>query len=242
VGWQADDVAMRILAIVHQADAGPGVFADAVAAAGHRLEVWHPGELAPDPESYGAVLIFGGGMHPDQEAAHPWLADEKRLLGRALGREVPLLAVCLGAELLVEAAGGSSRQAAIPEIGWYSVRTSAAAREDPLLAGLPEHFEALEWHSYECLLPPGAVALATSEACLQAYRIGGSAWGIQFHAEVTLETFESWLDSYQGDPDAVRLGVEPERLRRKTRLAIHEWNRIGYDLCTRFVQLAGGVS
>jgi GMP synthase (glutamine-hydrolysing) len=234
---------MRILAIVHQADAGPGVFAEAVAAAGHELGVWQPAEAepSPDPESYGAVLTFGGGMHPNQEAAHPWLAKEKHLLGQALEREVPLLAVCLGAELLAEAGGGSARRASIPEIGWYSVQTNQAARQDSLMAGLPPGFEALEWHSYECRLPPGAVALAASETCLQAYRMGAWAWGIQFHAEVTLGIFESWLDSYQEDPDAVRLGIEPERLRRQTRGAIEEWNRIGYDLCLRFLRLAARV-
>ncbi|MGE5617322.1 MAG: type 1 glutamine amidotransferase [Candidatus Woesearchaeota archaeon] len=234
---------MRILAIIHQADAGPGVFGEAVSAAGHQLEIWEPaeGEPPPEPETYGAVLTFGGGMHPDQEGAHPWLAAEKSLLGRALERELPVLAVCLGAELLAEAAGGFVRRASGPEIGWYSVTTDQAARQDPLFAALPVCFQALEWHSYEFLLRPGAIALAASETCLQAYRAGPRAWGIQFHAEVTLETFESWLDTYREDLDAVRLGIDPERLRDQTRGAIEEWNRIGYDLCTRFLYLAGGV-
>lgn len=234
---------MRILAIVHEADAGPGVFADAVAAAGHQLEVWQPtqGGGVPEVTAYGAVLTLGGGMHPDQEGAHPWLSEEKLLLAHILERETPLLAVCLGAELLAEAAGGAVRRASIPEIGWYPVLTTPAAAEDPLLAVLPPRFEALEWHSYECLLPPGAMSAAASETCLQAYRAGPRAWGIQFHAEVTLETFESWLDTYHADPDAVELGIDPTRLRRRTRGAIEGWNRIGYDLCRRFLELADRV-
>jgi GMP synthase (glutamine-hydrolysing) len=234
---------MRILAIVHQADAGPGVFAEAAVAAGHELDCWHPAQAEPVPDlkRYAAVLTFGGGMHPDQEALHPWLGEEKRLLARALEREVPLLAVCLGAELLAQAAGASVRRASVPEIGWYPLRVGPAAREDPLLAALPARFEALEWHSYEFLLPPRALALAHSETCLQAYRAGPRAWGIQFHAEVTLATFEGWLDNYGEDPDAVELGIEPERLRHQTRGAIEEWNRIGYDLGTRFLKLAGRV-
>lgn len=232
---------MKILAIVHQPDAGPGVFAQAADAAGERLELWQPSRGEPPPElvsEYDAVLSFGGGMHPDQEAAHPWLASEKRLLAAALEHEVPIMGVCLGAELLAEAAGAPARRASVPEVGWYQVRTSEHARDDPLLAVLPDSFQALEWHGYESPLPPGGVSLAWSETCLQAYRVGGRAWGIQFHAEVTMSTFEGWLEEYQEDPDAVRLGIDPEALRAQTRSAIGAWNRLGRELCRRFLALA----
>lgn len=233
---------MRILAIVHESDAGPGVFEQAVSAAGHALEIWQPaqGEWVPKASQYGALLTFGGGMHPDQEDAHPWLASEKRLLAEALEAAIPVLAVCLGAELLGGAAGAPARPAAAPEVGWYPVWTTDAAKRDPVLAGLPDRFEALEWHSYESPLPPGGVALAQSDTCLQAYRLGDSAWGVQFHAEVTLESFESWIDFYGADPDAIRAGISPVELRRKTRARITDWNRIGYDLCTRFLMVAAG--
>jgi hypothetical protein len=64
------------------------------------------------------------------------------------------------------------------------------------------------------------------------------AWGVQFHAEVTLQTFEAWLESYSEDADAVALGIDPEKMRDRTRQAIEKWNRIGYELCTRFLQFA----
>jgi GMP synthase (glutamine-hydrolysing) len=233
---------MKILAIVHQPDAGPGVFAEAAAQAGAPLELWRPGMGEAPPaqlSAYGAVLTFGGGMHPDQEAAHPWLAVEKRLLAQALEQEVPVLGVCLGAELLAEAAGAPARRASIPEVGWYPVRMSEHAPGDPLLAELPPVFQALEWHGYESPLPPGAVALAWSETCLQAYRVGRQAWGIQFHAEVTLPTFECWLDEYQDDPDAVRLGIDPEALREQARAGMDTWNRLGRELCRRFLVIVG---
>jgi GMP synthase-like glutamine amidotransferase len=234
---------VNILAIVHQPDAGPGVFAATIAEAGHELELWQPTlrQPTPDPGGYGAVLTFGGGMHPDQEASHPWLAEEKGLLGRALEQKVPVLGVCLGSELLAEAAGGSAHRAAIPEIGWYPVRTAEAARTDPVMAELPPRFEALEWHSYASTLPPGATALAWSETCLQAFRIGDRAWGVQFHAEVTLETFESWVERYHADPDAVELGIAPERLLTQTRSASTGWSRLGQALCTRFIDHAASL-
>jgi GMP synthase (glutamine-hydrolysing) len=232
---------VRVLAIVHQPDAGPGVFADAIRGTGALLDCWRPpeGDPAPrDPGEYDAVLSFGGAMNADQESRHPWLAEEKALLARLLEHDVPVLGVCLGAQLLAEAAGASARRAREPEIGWYAVEVTDAARTDPLLAPLAAGFDALEWHSYEAALPPGAVALASSPVCLQAYRIGDVAWGIQFHAEVTLQDFERWLDDYRNDADAVRIGIDVDGLRSVTRSRIAAWNDLGRGLCERFVRVA----
>ncbi len=232
---------MRVLAIVHQPDAGPGVFAEAVAASAHGLELWHPahGDSAPAEASrYGAVLTFGGGMHPDQDDRHPWLGRERSFLASAVEQGVPVLAVCLGAELLAQATGSSAQRAAEPEIGWYPVHIVDEARSDPLIGTLPSPFDALEWHSYESVPLDRAVALARSETCVQAYRVGDCAWGIQFHAEVTLPTFEAWLDQYREDADAVRMKIDPDLIRSQTREAIGEWNRLGRELCTRFLEIA----
>jgi GMP synthase-like glutamine amidotransferase len=234
---------VKILAILHQPDAGPGVFAEAIAAAGYRLELWEPvgGEPAPDDlRPYAGVVTLGGAVHPDQDAAHPWLGVEKRLLARVLEQEIPLLGVCLGAELVAEAAGGASHRARTPEIGWYPVQATGEASSDPLIGPLPQRFDALEWHSYECSLPPGSVPLSRSESCLQAFRVGELAWGIQFHAEVTLEIFESWLNTYDEDPDAVELGIQPRALAAQTRRMIGQWNRVGRELCARFLEVAAG--
>jgi GMP synthase-like glutamine amidotransferase len=234
---------VRVLAIVHQLDAGPGVFRDAIAAAGAELDEWLlPGGRPPprDPAAYEAVMTFGGAMHADQDREHPWLAEEKTLLADLLARRTPLLGVCLGAQLIAEAAGGRARRLERgPEIGWYEVRKTDEARDDPLLAPLPARFEALEWHSYEFSLPAGAVALASSDGCLQACRLADAAWGIQFHAEVTLGDFEAWVDDYRSDAEAVAKGIDPEALRAQTRAGIARWNALGRGLCERFLAVAG---
>jgi hypothetical protein len=84
------------------------------------------------------------------------------------------------------------------------------------------------------------VQLARSDACLQAYRLGDSAWGIQFHAEVTAADAERWIDDYRSDPDAVEIELDPEPLRKQTRVAIGSWNALGRGLCERFVEAAAG--
>ena len=190
------------------------------------------------PEKYDAVISFGGSQNADQGAQHRWLATENAVLERLLDREVPLLGVCLGAQLLAQAAGGEVRPAAQPEIGWREVRITDAGSEDPVLGALRPSFPALEWHSYEFLLPPAATPLARSDACLQACRIGDRAWGIQFHAEVTLTDYESWIDHYRGDLDAAQNGLSAERLREETRRGIEAWNELGRELCGRFLDAA----
>jgi GMP synthase-like glutamine amidotransferase len=233
---------MRTLAISHQRDAGPGVFAEAIATAGHSLDVWHCAETdepPADPRGYDAVLTFGGAMHADQESGHAWLAAEKALLRELLADETPLLAVCLGAQLLAEAAGGEAVRAPEPEIGWFEVEVTAEGAVDPLLAPLAPTFEAFEWHSYECRLPADAVVLARTPVCVQAYRVGPSAWAIQFHAEVSAADAAHWVDDYRSDVDAVRIGVDPEALRAETESKIEAFNQLGRDLCGRWLAAIG---
>jgi GMP synthase-like glutamine amidotransferase len=231
---------MRALALVHQPDAGPGVFAEALRDAAVELDTWsigRPGERPPrEIADYDAILTFGGAMHADQEDRHPWLRFEKDFLAAMLEDRMPVLAVCLGCQLLAEAAGGTARRAAEPEIGWRQVELTDDGAADPLLAPLAPGFDSFQWHSYEAVPPTGAVILARSPVCAQGYRIGERAWGIQFHAEVTAADAEHWIGDYRSDEDAVRIGIDPEALRAETTEKIAAWNRLGRDLCGRFLQ------
>lgn len=232
---------MRVLAIVHQRDAGPGVFADAIRRRGAALDHWIPPEEGAPPRpapDYDGVLVLGGAMHANQERLHPWLRQEKALLRELVERDVPVLGVCLGAQLLAEAAGAPPRRAREPEIGWYEVEVSAQGAADSLLGPLAPRFSAFQWHSYELGLPEGATALAKSDVCLQAYRIGDRAWGIQFHAEVSAADVGAWLDDYAGDEDALRMDLDVDGLRDRTEAAIEGWNALGRSLCGRFLDAA----
>jgi GMP synthase (glutamine-hydrolysing) len=234
---------MRALAIVHQKDAGPGVFADELRERGVELDEWALAErgTAPPVEiaEYDAVLTFGGAMHADQEDRHPWLRFEKDFLAAILDDGMPVLAVCLGNQLLAEAAGGAAHRASEPEIGWHQVEITDEGAADPVIGALAPSFTAFQWHSYEALPPEGAAILARSPVCAQAYRVGERAWGIQFHAEVSAADARKWIDDYRSDEDAVRIGVDPEALRAETEEQIEDWNRLGRELCGRFIDAIG---
>lgn len=228
---------MRVLSIIHQEDAASGVFADAAAERGDELTEWSISDGARPPrpaESYDAVLVFGGAMHVDQENRHPWLRNEDELLRGLLDRRIPVLGVCLGAQLVAKALGTRVGPLARPQIGWFDVEQTPEAADDPLFADLPRRFSSFQWHSYGFDLPANAVPLARDPVCLQAYRAGERAWGIQFHAEVTKESVDDWFRSSK-PPDAP---LDLDALRQETEEKIAGWNEFGKRLCSRFLEAA----
>lgn len=227
---------MDVLSIVHGGDAGPELFAPLVAEAGHRLDEWRFESGAPPPlDGYGAVIVWGGFMHPDQDDLYPWLRHETEWLRGLLEQSAPpTLGICLGSELLARAAGAWVGQLAVPEICWGEVELTEAGVGDPVLSALPPRFEGLLWHHYAHDLPEGGVALAQSAASLQAFRLGERCWGIQFHPEVTEPQLGRWIAD-ESDPPPDR-----ERLRTETRERIGRWNELGRRLCRAFLATAEG--
>ncbi|MGZ8622246.1 MAG: type 1 glutamine amidotransferase [Solirubrobacterales bacterium] len=229
---------MRALAIVHQEDAGPGVFAEELAAQGVRLDTWRiPDQADPPPDlaDYEAVMTFGGAMHIDQADRHDWLEREKEILQDLVGSGTPLLGACLGAQLLCVAAGGTVERMREPEIGWVDVEVTAEGANDPLVGSLGPAFSAFGWHSYACVPPEGGAVMARSEQCAQVFTVGERAWGVQFHAEVSVRDANHWIDDWRSDEDAVRIGLDVERLQAETDAAIAGWNVLGRALCGRFL-------
>jgi len=232
---------MRVLAIVHEAEAGPGVFADAIRERGATLDEWmlpESAEAPGDPLGYDAVFVLGGSMNVDEGERYEWIGTERGLIGRLLERQVPLMGLCLGGQMVAAAAGAVPRRASRPEIGWHPVEVTEAGRADPVLGPLAPGFEAFQWHSYEFPLPPGAVALARSEVCLQAARIGEVAWALQFHPEVSAADALRWTADFETDPDAVRIGIDPTALALEIEAKIGAFNELGRELCGRWLDVA----
>jgi GMP synthase-like glutamine amidotransferase len=165
---------------------------------------------------------------------------EKRAITTWLANGVPILGVCLGAQLIAQASGARVGPQRPAPMGWHVVDTDAAAPNDPVLAGLPRAFETVVWHKYAFDLPPGASPLASTPAALQAFRLEERpAWAVQFHPEVSTATLERWLDI------AVERGDLSDDDRRRelansARLAAHQVS-LARHICGRFVAQAVGV-
>lgn len=158
----------------------------------------HAGDRLPDDlRGLDGLVVLGGAQSATDppEAAPPWMGALRQLLRDALARPTPVLAICLGGQLLAQEAGGSVRAGVTgPEIGALLIGKRDAAFEDPLFAQLPITPLVIQWHHDEIdTLPPGAVLLANSVTYPhQAFRVGSSAWGLQFHIETTPELVAAW--------------------------------------------------
>jgi GMP synthase-like glutamine amidotransferase len=172
------------------------------------------------PDGFDAVVLLGGGFLPDDDEHAPWLPAERALVRRAVAGGVPLLGICLGAQVLAVAAGGTVRgDHGRPERGSCRVALRDEAVDDPLFAGLPAEFRAIQNHRDQITgLPPGAVRLAESDACpVQALRVGERAWGVQFHPEAGADRLDRWDEAALADA-----GLDLRALRAEAEAAEEE--------------------
>ena len=125
------------------------------------------------------LVVLGGPMNVDEIDAYPWLVDEVRWIRQAVEAELPVLGICLGAQLLAKALGAKVTANPVKEIGWYELELTAAAADDPLFGGCGPRHLVFQSHGDTFALPDGAVHLARGELCEnQAFRFGRSAWGL----------------------------------------------------------------
>jgi GMP synthase (glutamine-hydrolysing) len=151
----------------------------------------HEGHPVPrEMKGAGGLVVMGGPMAAYQADRYPFLRDEMVLIEQAVTEELPVLGVCLGAQIVAAALGAKvTRNPAGKEIGWYPVTLSDAAVEDRLWRGVAKTITPFHWHGDIFELPAGAVSLASSEKTpCQAFRYGNSVYALQFHIEVTPES------------------------------------------------------
>ena len=178
-----------------------------------RLQMWRERIDGLRPRDFAGVVPMGGTAHAWQEEGHEFLLDERLFLGAAVEERVPVLAICLGAQLLARSLGADVRAGTAPEIGWLDIEPTEDAADDPLFGHMTGPAGVYQWHYDAFELPPGARRLARSDLYPnQAFRVGDEdAWGIQFHPEVDPEIWELWISRH---PNEVReAGVDVAALR-----------------------------
>ncbi len=159
--------------------------------------VLNKNEILPSLDECEAVVSLGGPMNVYETDKYPFLDVEEDFLKKTLKKEIPVLGICLGAQLLAKAAGAEVRKAKHKEIGWCKIDLTEEGMRSPLFNGLNRNLEVFQWHEDTFDIPGRGVRLAESQACInQAFRFGRNAYGLQFHVEVTPQMIGSWINKY----------------------------------------------
>jgi GMP synthase-like glutamine amidotransferase len=148
------------------------------------------GDPLPEWSGVDLLVVMGGPMSVHDEAIHPWLVQEKQAIAAAIAGDIPVLGICLGAQLIACVSGGQVYPHTVKEIGWFRLQGLPQPEDEP--AGLasfqfPEQLDVFQWHGDTFDLPPAARWLASSHACKhQAFQLAGQrVVGLQFHLETT---------------------------------------------------------
>jgi GMP synthase (glutamine-hydrolysing) len=195
-------------------------------------------QVPPFSSSMSALIIMGGPMNVDETHLYPFLNAEVKLIAQMLKAKRPVLGICLGAQLLAKALGSRVYPNNVREVGWYPVELLPEARKDRLFSAAPRTLDVLHWHGDTFDLPGDAVHLARSDRCEnQAFRWGTSAWGLQFHLEVTPKMVDDWV---QGE-DAVfyirGAGEDPEGIREKTTVVFSTLQPLAEQIFSSFLDV-----
>jgi GMP synthase (glutamine-hydrolysing) len=209
----------RIMVLKHVAAEPLGLLDPMIRDRGHRIRYVnfqrHP-DARPSLDRYQALVVLGGPMNVGENERHPHLQVECELIEQALARGIPILGICLGAQLLAHVLGARVAPARRPEIGWYTVRPRLpAAQADPVLHPLEDEHPVFQWHGHGFDIPDGATHLAESEDCPgQAMSYQDTAWGFQFHLELDEGLIRRWMNSpsYLAELRASGLGHTPEKI------------------------------
>lgn len=164
--------------------------------------------ILPHPESVDLLIILGGPMSVNDEDHFPWLRTEKLFIREIIKSGTPVVGICLGAQLIASSLGESVYPNRRKEIGWFPVQRVTS--QNDALFSFPEIAEVFHWHGETFDLPQGAELLASSEGCRnQAFQLGTSVIGLQFHLEMTPETVQDLITHCRDDLQPAKF-VQPE--------------------------------
>jgi GMP synthase (glutamine-hydrolysing) len=200
------------------------------------------GEALPPLSEIDMLFILGGAQSANDTKEHPYLLVEIDYIAKAHAQGIPLLGVCLGAQLIGKALGGVVEKCNEREIGFFPVARSNVLAKDSLFADFPEVFDVMHWHfDWVSKLPEGAEILLSSAGCpVQAYRIGDSILGVQFHIEMLYERALMLAKKLPEHFDDSRFVIPPAEFKKEQFERLH--SSVTYPLLDRFVMMTRGLA
>ena len=199
----------RLVVLQHVGVEGPGLFAKIAKKKGFKVDIIRLDleENLPKLIKGDILLILGGpmGVKDIKSNKYPWLGKEIKLIKSTLKRDIGIIGVCLGAQLLSYSAGGDvellkrgSPPRPFPEIGWSEIFTEKIYSCEEISCMLKKPMKVLHWHADRILLPRNSKLLASSNYCKeQLFKIGEKAYGLQFHIEYEVNMVYKWIEIYE---------------------------------------------
>lgn len=230
----------KIYIIQHVENEGPGIIEEVLES--HNIEkkiikLYEGDNLPSDINENTGLIILGGPMNVYEEREFHFLKDENEFLKSAIIKNIPILGICLGAQLISKALGVRVYKAQEKEIGWYSIQSESETYKDPLCKNLPANLEVFQWHGDTFDLPYGSVRLYHSIICPnQAFRYGTNVYGLQFHLEVSESIIKNWL-SHSQEPELLDGTFNPNMILEFTREKIDLLEAHGRIFIERFINL-----
>ena len=197
-------------------------------------------DARPRLAGYDGIIILGGPMSVDDVECYPNLATEIELICEALAASIPMLGICLGAQLIARALRAEVGPGPCKEIGWCDVSPTEAGATDPVLGHFRASEKIFQWHGDVFEIPNGAVCLASSPTCPnQAFRYRDNVYGFQFHLEVDERLIDRWLTVPVHVEELVQLHgtISPGRIRRETRDHIRRLRRLSDRSFGEFLEI-----
>lgn len=229
---------MSIIVFQHSEDGSPGRLGVTLRDRGLDLDIrrlWLGDDVPLHTDGVDMVVSLGGPMDVDEISRYAWMQPEIEFMAQAHQREIAVVGVCLGSQILAVALGGSvgpiGGGSLSIELGWHEVKSAFGGTIDTLHTGLPWRMVQFHWHRKQVAeLPPDAVLLSSSTACkVQAFRCGTRSYGFQYHFEVTRDHIEQW--SISSAPDRVAADLTHEQLIRQTERQYRKFAQFSDRLC-----------
>ncbi len=233
----------RILVFQHVPHEILGTLDPLLREAGYRIRYLNfsrQAEARPAVERYHGLVVLGGPMNCDEIGRYPHLGVETDAIRTAIDRGLPVLGICLGAQLIARALGAHVTRNPQREIGWHDVTTTADGARDPLLGHFAGTEKIFQWHGDTFGIPPGAVHLASSRSCPnQAFRYGENVYGLQFHLEVDAPLIHRWVHTPVMARELECLGAQghPDHILAETQAHIGRSLALGRAVFTEYLHL-----